>query len=407
MMRMPVVLVLAVVFLAAAGVGGWVAADRLMGDDGGTGATPTPTSTRVSTAAPTASGTPAAGGPALLYREFGSGADTLWLAPAASPTDRKSMAQIDHAPDWGISASLSPDGNLVAYLVLANGSQDPDREAEAWVLDVHSGQKRHLADGFDLRTRPVWSADSDAIVVGRNGPQADTGGEVSLVGVDVANGGETVLGTEPNVLGLFPIGYSPAPEVGGALVFARITLGGTDFGWLGAETPPVHASDESARDYHLSPDGTRVAYLARQRTDGRIAMRAFVAELSPTATPKALSTLASVLDAGDHFNPVWRDDDSVTVGRTPAAGESSAAALLVPLEEGTVEEVGPGPEQGFDVPVAWSSDGRYLAVRSFEGSSAAQPGRERLTIIEEGSGRNAVGEQGSLEFIGWLPNGSR
>jgi hypothetical protein len=72
-----------------------------------------------------------------------------------------------------------------------------------------------------------------------------------------------------------------------------------------------------------------------------------------------------------------------------------------------VEEVQPGPEQGFDVPVAWSADGRYLVVRSFEGSSAAEPGRESLTVIEEGSGRKAVGEPGNLEFIGWLSSGSR
>jgi hypothetical protein len=79
----------------------------------------------------------------------------------------------------------------------------------------------------------------------------------------------------------------------------------------------------------------------------------------------------------------------------------------VSLEGGTPEAVEPAPEQGFDVPVAWSADGRYLVVRSFEGTSAAQPGRETLTIIEEGVGRKAVGEQGSLEFIGWLSGGSR
>ena len=86
--------------------------------------------------------------------------------------------------------------------------------------------------------------------------------------------------------------------------------------------------------------------------------------------------LAAVPEGVDHFNPVWRDDDTVTVGRTPAEGEAAAPALLVSLEGGTLETVEPGPEQGFDVPVAWSPDGRYLVVRSFEGSSAAEPGRE-------------------------------
>jgi Tol biopolymer transport system component len=402
-MRTPVVLILAGALLAAVGVGGWVAADRLMGNDGGAVVTATPT--RTGTVTPLASGTPGAGGPTLLYREFGSGADTLWVAPAASPGDRKSVAQIEHAPDWGIAASLSPDGSLVAYLVLTSGSQDPDREAQAWVLDVRSGQKRHLADGFDLRTRPVWSPGDAAVIVRRNGPQGQTGGEISLVGVDVDDGQETVLWQQANVFELFPVGYSLAPAVGGALVYASYGLSGTDLGWLAAETPPVHITNESPRDWHISPDGARVAFLARQRTDGRMAARAFVTGLSAASQP--VLVLAAVPDAVDHFNPVWRSDDVVTVGRTPAEGASTAAAVLVSLEGGTVEEVEPGPEQGFDVPVAWSPDGRYLVVRSFEGSSAADPGREQLTIIEEGSERNAVGEQGSLEFIGWLSGGSR
>jgi hypothetical protein len=226
-----------------------------------------------------------------------------------------------------------------------------------------------------------------------------------LVGVNVTDGSEDALRTEPDVLGLFPIGYSSAPVVGGALVFARITISGTDFGWVGAETEPLHATNESAGGYHISPDGTRVAFLARQRTDGRFAMRTFVTQLgAPNAT---LVSVAAVLPDVDHFNPVWRDDATITLGRTPAEGEAAAAALLVPLDGGGTSEVAPGPEQGFDVPVAWSPDGRFLVVRSFEGSSATEPGREQLTVIEEGSGREAVGEQGSLEFIGWLSVGSR
>jgi len=401
-MRTPVILILAGALLAAAGVGGWVAADRLIGEDGGAVVTPTPT--RTGSATPSVSGTPAAGGPALLYREFGSGADTLWVAPAASPADRKSVAQIEHAPDWGILASVSSDGSQVAYLVLTGGSRDPDREAQAWVLDLGSGEKRHLADGIDLRTRPLWSLVGDAIVVRRNGPREESGNrQITLLRLDPVSGDEKELVTE-QAFELFPMGYND-----GVLLYARIQGAGTDFVSLGPSGDVrgvTSVSNESARDWHLSPFGTNVAFLARQRTDGRIAMRAFVVELIPGATPEALSDVAPALDAGDHFNPVWREDRTVTVGRTPAEGEAAAAAVSVSLVTGTVEEVEPGPEQGFDVPVGWFSGGRYLVVRSFEGSSAADPGRERLTIIEERSGRKAVGEQGSLEFIGWLSGGS-
>jgi hypothetical protein len=234
----------------------------------------------------------------------------------------------------------------------------------------------------------------------------ETGREASLVSVDVGDGTETILSTHRNVLELFPIGYSLAPSPTGALAFARITLSGTDFGWLPTEPPRVHASDEPARDWHLAPNGTQVVYLARQATDDRIAMRAFVVDISSLAPPRPLSDFSEGLDVGDHFNPIWHPDGQrIAVGRTPVDGPSAAA--LVSLAGGKLEEIAPGPDQGFDVPMGWSPAGDYLAVRSFEGSSAAQPGREHLVIIELGKGRQTVGDNGKLEFIGWLPSGSQ
>jgi Tol biopolymer transport system component len=203
------------------------------------------------------------------------------------------------------------------------------------------------------------------------------------------------------------MGYSAD---GASLYFAQTALGGTHVGAVpaagGSPRLLVQASDEWARDWHLSPDGSRVAFLAGQITDDRIASRAFVAELVEGAEPQPLSDFSEALDAGDHFNPVWHPDgERITVGRSPADGVSAAA--LVSLEGEELEEVTPGPDQGFDVPAGWAPGGDYLAVRSFEGSSAAQPGREHLVIIELGKGREAVADKGNLEFIGWLAGDSQ
>jgi hypothetical protein len=168
----------------------------------------------------------------------------------------------------------------------------------------------------------------------------------------------------------------------------------------------VQASDQWARDWHLSPDGTRVVFIAGQPTDDRIASRAFVAQLVEGAKPQPLSDFSDTLDAGDHFNPVWHPDGQrIAVGRTPVDGPSAAA--LVSLTGGKLEEATPGPDQGFDVPMGWSPAGDYLAVRSFEGRSAVAPGREHLVIIELGKGRQTVADKGMLDFIGWLPSGSQ
>ena len=363
-----------------------------------------PTPTEVGTPLPT--GVPEEG-LRLLYKEFGSEADTIWLAAAAEPQRRGKVAEVEHAPDMGISASLSPDGERIAYLALAAAGGDPALDAQAWLLDMDSGETRLLASDLDGASKPVWSPDGSSIVVRRNGPQAQIGQTVSLLKVDVSDGSETLLMQADDVLELFPIGYSPD---GTSLYFAQIVLSGTHFGAVaaagGSPRLLVQASDEPARDWHLSSDGSRITFLARQPTDDRIGIRAFVVGLVEGAEPRPLSEFSEALGTGDHFNPVWHPDgERITVGRSPADGASAAA--LVSLAGGELEEVTPGPDQGFDVPAGWSPEGDYLAVRSFEGSSAAQPGREHLVIIELGKGRQTVVDRGNLEFIGWLAGDSQ
>jgi Tol biopolymer transport system component len=363
------------------------------GCNGGGEGSPTPTEVATGTPSPTAV---ADEGLRLVYKEFGSEADVIWTAAADQPRRRTKVAEVEHAPDMGISASLSPTGEHIVYLVLAAAGGAPAMDAEAWLLEVDSGETRLLASDLDGAIKPVWSPDGSSIVLCRNGPQAQIGQAVSLLKVDVSDGEETPLMQADNVLGLFPVGYSPD---GDSLYFGAVAVAG------GSPRLLVHASDESARDWHASPDGARVAFLARQPTDDRIAIRALVAELVEDAEPQPLSDFSDVLDSGDHFNPVWHPDgERVAVGRSPSDGSSPAA--LVSLTGGELEEVTPGPALGFDVPAGWSPEGGYLAVRSFDGSSAAQPGREQLVIIEVGKGRQAVVDTGNPEFIGWLVSGS-
>jgi len=381
---------LVVVILAALAAGGC---------NGGGEVSPTATGTPLPTGVPEE-------GLRLLYKEFGSEADVIWLASAAEPRRRGKVAKVEHAPNEGISASLSPNGESIAYLALGPAGGELALDAQAWLLDVDSGKTELLASDLDGAIKPVWSPDGSSIVVCRNGPQAQIGQAVSLLKVDVDDGSETLLMHADDALGLYPISYSPD---GTSLYFAQIILSGTHVGDVaatgGSPRLLVQASDEPARDWHLSPDGSRVAFLARQPTDDRIAIRAFVAELVEGAEPQPLSDFAGALDAGDHFNPVWHPDgERITVGRSPADGASAAA--LVSLAERQLEEVTPGPDQGFDVPVDWAPEGDYLAVRSFEGSSAGQAGREHLVIIELGKGRQTVADKGNLEFIGWLAGDS-
>ena len=61
----------------------------------------------------------------------------------------------------------------------------------------------------------------------------------------------------------------------------------------------------------------------------------------------------------------------------------------------------PGPEMGFDVPAGWSPDGRYLAVRTFQGNSAATPGSSALAVVGPNGFRTTLASR-EVTFLGWV-----
>ncbi len=78
-----------------------------------------------------------------------------------------------------------------------------------------------------------------------------------------------------------------------------------------------------------------------------------------------------------------------------------APAVMVDVAEGQLSQL-PPPEKGFDVPHSWSPDGKYLAVRSFSGTSVANPGSSQLVMVSRASGSRFVVASGELEVIAWV-----
>src|SRR3990170_2409961 len=97
--------------------------------------------------------------PLIVFSEFGPTEDTLWSAPADDPSKRTVIAAVRHAPEYGILASVSPDGSLIAYTVLPPELPKPsaDAPAEVWVIGSNGGEPRLLASDADLLIAPVWS----------------------------------------------------------------------------------------------------------------------------------------------------------------------------------------------------------------------------------------------------------
>lgn len=324
----------------------------------------------------------------IVYSEFGQRADTLWAADPNDPSSRVLLATVEHAYGYGITPSLSPDGERVAFSVLADG--ETNYGAELWVLETNSGDATRLAQSVDLLATPVWSRDSDAVVARRSGVgEATTGAE--LLRVDL-HGGVTSLASAAG--GLYAIDFSPD---GGTLYYARLSESGSDLMRVsaadGGESQTVaRLSDGFARDWHLSDDGDSLAYLA-EASDGGATYSTHVLDLT--------SGVARSLSVGDaQFNPVWDGSDSLTVGRSSgaaarlSASDGSAAATSLPAL--------PEPASGFDVPIAWSPDGAYLVVRHFDGGIGADPGPSRVVVLGEDGSRLDVSPLSDVAVAGWL-----
>ena len=132
---------------------------------------------------------------------------------------------------------------------------------------------------------------------------------------------------------------------------------------------------------------------------GQFVSRTYVADIKS----KEVSALPSPagLTPGDQLSPAWRPDGkSVAIGQFPNGSEPGRVAI-VPLDGGKPLFL-PPPEKGFDQPLGWSPDGKFLAVTSFSGESLGNPGSSRLVFVSITGQRPAAPEGAAIRAAGWL-----
>jgi hypothetical protein len=334
-------------------------------------------------------------GTTLVVAEFGTTADRIYRASAEEPSQRSLVATIDHAPEWGINPAARAVDTRTAYTVLpADRPAAGETPAELWLLDVQTGARTLLASDADLLTAPVFDRTGEHVVYRRNGEA----NEQSLVSVELSSGTARTLHTVETQFGIYPVGFASD----GALLFADLSQRGTDlYRLIGSGDPELvlHASDQVARDWDVSPDGMTISFVAPETHDERIVNRLQVIELS--GTKRVPVPAAEAPATADQFSPIWRPDgEAITVGRE-AYPERTASAVTYPLDGSTPQPLAT-PAQGYDVPLSWSEDGRYLVARSYDGTTANDPGEESLVVIAPGGERRTVDAPTEVLFLGWL-----
>ncbi len=329
----------------------------------------------------------------LIVSEFGEDADTIVAIDPADPASRTTLATIDHAPGWGIFATLSSGGAAIAYTALPSDARapSPDTPAIAGVIEA-DGDVLTLATDIDLMIPPVWSPDGTSIVVRKSTAEENTSGtqELLLLGLDGARASLTTWSSAS----AFPVAFSPD---GATLYFATLSATGGDFYSVGidgsGETLVAHLSDDISREWTLSPDGRTLAYaLAETGPEPRVvAMRL---DLATGAIAPALGD-----SAGSQINPAWTPTNDLTVASVKPEGGGDAVAIAADGTASTLDD----NDDSIDLPLAWSPDGESLAVRAVDGASPFEAQGSRIELLRRDGTRDAVSEGPDVLIVGWTP----
>ena len=333
-----------------------------------------------------------AAGPHLLVSRYGDDESTLWLIDPAALARRQLWLHVAHAPGWAIEGAVSPAGGRVALLVVPPGARDPGAETQMLISD--GGPPRVVAEGLDLRGGLAWSADGRELFARRTLPGPDGGRHFQLIALDFSDAGgadtpvERTLLERDDVGGLYPVGraaggpaYAVAVGAGGSALIA-IDDGGISVRPFAAVV---------TREWSLSPGGSQLAYTEQRG----MSLRVMVLDLAGPGLRTAQAVEPG--PAGGSASPVWGPGGTLhaghfgddTSGSGPGGGEIRSAGVRVA-----------GAVAGFDLPVGWSPDGAYLALRSFDGTGPGNPGSEGVALLGPDGASQVVAGDG-LRILGW------
>ena len=285
---------------------------------------------------------------------------------------------------------MSPAGGRVALLVVPPGARDPGAETQLLISD--GGPPRVVAGGLDLRGGLAWSADGGQLFARRTLPGPDGGRRFQLIAFDFAAGAhapaERTLLERDDVGGLYPVGRA----AGGPAYAVAVGAGGSALiaiGDGGVSVLPFAAV--VTREWSLSPGGSQLAYTEQRGA----ALRVMVLDLAGPGLRTAQAVEPG--PAGGSASPVWGPGGTLhaghfgddTSGSGPGGGEIRSAGVRVTAAVA-----------GFDLPVGWSPDGAYLALRSFDGTGPGDPGTEGVALLgPDGASQVVTGD--GLRILGW------
>lgn len=297
-------------------------------------------------------------------------ATVVTVVGTAADAAAMEIATVPHLPGTSVRGAVSPSGRQVALLT-------PDTVvlgrpmASLLTLDLETGLVRRLAEGLDPLQNALWTPDSTGVVVTNQSWTASGDPTTAVVRVGM-DGSATVLETHAGASIVAPVGFDPLGRLLAVRIDGRgstLTRDGVAVRWL---------STHITRDWALSPDGTRLAFVEANTWQGLRYLPRMV-WIEGGGGVSAAST-AGEQALGAAWAPSGHSPRFGNEPQTPSGGVTAQWAT------------------GFDVPLAYSRDGSSLVVRHWSGNSFAYPGTPQLQVVS-GAGRQAL--SGFSRFFGW------
>jgi len=294
-------------------------------------------------------------------------ADTIVALPVDHEGPAIPLGSVTHLRGHNATGTVAPDGTRLALIVADEGAVSRPT-ASLLILDLRDGSVRRLASGLDPLQAPPWDPTSRSVAVAKTTrTDGTTTATILRAGID---GTVNTVAAFAGALGAFPFAFDPSGALWSAVIAGRGSTLYRDEGEVSALGPYV------TRDWELSPDGSAVAYIETNTDEG---LR-YVPRVVDTGDAERFAPETQLLASGETLGVAWRPGAS-----TPTFGVDPSTALTA-------------DEGGFDVPLAFSSDGNALAVQHWSGASYRKPGTVRLEAVTP-DGR--VSLEPATRFLGW------
>ncbi len=340
---------------------------------------------------------PTDSGAGFLYSRFNQNYDEIYFSPQSDWSGAQLLTVIEHSPNFSVVPANRIVNNYVAFMVKPPQNTNTEPTGELWLLNLKTGKRNLLASDPDIAVTPIWSRDGTHLMYRRVSEQVQ-----ELVELELSTQTRTIYAVQRDYSqGLFPLGEAHS----GDQYFVEIFPTGIFVSkQMKSQIDPqicFKISDTFARDFSISPDGQKMIYMQTVILSERLSFQTYLAELNcRDQEPHALLQG----DQAEHYSPIWSPNrQTITLGTN--IPEQQKSGIILSNADSLSFVLLPLNRTGFDVPISWSHDEKYLLTKTFDGLSSTNPGYGMIYVIDHETGtRYKVDDSAETKIFGWWLN---